>query len=388
VRLTCDFLYMCTGYYDYDGGYLPEWPDVERFSGQLVHPQEWPETLNYAGKRVVVIGSGATAVTLIPALAERAAHVTMLQRSPTYVVSRPTEDPLANWLRRRLSERLAHGLVRWKNVLIDMFFYQLMRRRPKMMKRVLVRQVQEELGPDYDVETHFTPRYNPWDERLCVAADGDLFEAIKANEVSVVTDHIETFTPAGIRLRSGRELEADIIVTATGLVMRLMKGIRLVVDGEPVELSKKLTYKGMMLSDVPNSALAIGYTNASWSLKCELIHRYVCRLLNHMDEHGYVQATPRHADPSVTPEPVVDFTSGYVQRALPSLPSQGSRPPWKLSGSSIKITCSTGLPSALARLTTAPWSSDALRVRALTIVVGYRITQLDVDWVQAGDEQR
>lgn len=330
VRLTCNFLYMCTGYYEYEAGYTPAWPGVADFSGRLVHPQQWPQTLDYAGKRIVVIGSGATAVTLVPALAEQAAHVTMLQRSPTYIVSRPEKDRLANWLRGRLPRRLAHGLVRWKNVLTDLFFYQLMRRRPEMMKQYLVRQVQEELGPDFDVATHFTPRYNPWDERLCLVPDGDLFAAIKRGAASVVTGHIETFTPTGIRLRSGRTLEADVVVTATGLVMRLMSGVEMVVDGVPVDLSERMTYKGMMLSDVPNSALAIGYTNASWTLKCELIHRYVCRLLNYMDEHGYVQATPRHTDPSVTPEPVIDFTSGYVQRALPRLPSQGSRPPWKL----------------------------------------------------------
>lgn len=330
ARLTCNFLYFCSGYYDYERGYTPQWPGMAQFRGQLVHPQHWPETLDYAGKKIVVIGSGATAVTLVPSLAEQAAHVTMLQRSPTYIVSLPTEDRIANWLRRRLPAPLAHGLIRWKNVLLSLFYYQLMRRRPQMMKRALVRQVQEELGPGYDVDTHFTPHYNPWDQRLCLVPDGDLFEAIKAGRASVVTDHIETFTPCGIRLRSGQELEAGIVVTATGLVMRLMSHVQLVVDGEPVDLAEKMTYKGMMLSDVPNSALAIGYTNASWTLKCELIHRYVCRLLNYMDEHGYVQATPRQSDPSVAPQPVVDFTSGYIQRALPFLPNQGSRWPWKL----------------------------------------------------------
>ena len=343
VRLSCNFLHMCSGYYRYDHGYMPEWPGMERYAGQLIHPQAWPEELDYAGKHVVVIGSGATAVTLVPALAEEARHVTMLQRSPGYVVTRPSRDPVADWLRRRLPARLAHGLARWKNLLVDMFYYQLMRRRPQMMKEYLIEQVQEELGPDFDVETHFTPRYDPWDERLCLAADGDFFQAIRAGKVSMVTDHIETFTRDGIRLRSGRELEADIIVAATGLVMRLMDGVELAVDGGPVALGERLAYRGLMLSDVPNLALSIGYVNASWTLRCELVHRYVCRLLNYMDEHGYVQATPRRRDPSITKEPAVNFTSGYVQRALPSLPSQGSRRPWRVYQNYLLDRLSLGL---------------------------------------------
>lgn len=330
VRLTCKFLYMCSGYYAYDRGYLPEWPGVAQFKGQIVHPQQWSEQLDYTGKRVVVIGSGATAVTLVPVMAERAAHVTMLQRSPTYIVAQPARDLIAGWLREHLPEQLAHGLVRWKNVLLSMLFYTLMRRKPEMAKRNLLKMVRAQLGPDYDVATHFTPRYNPWDQRLCLVPDGDLFAAITAGKASVVTDHIERFTPTGIRLRSGAELPADIIVTATGLVMKLMSGVQLVVDGTPVELGQTMNYKGMMLSDVPNLALSIGYTNASWTLKCELIARYVTRLLRYMDRHGYVQCTPRRTDPAVTAEPVVNFTSGYVQRALSTLPSQGSRRPWKL----------------------------------------------------------
>jgi cation diffusion facilitator CzcD-associated flavoprotein CzcO len=330
VRLTCSFLYMCSGYYEYEQGYMPNWPGVEQFAGQVVHPQHWPEQLDYAGKRVVVIGSGATAVTLVPAMAERAAHVTMLQRSPSYVTSLPARDSLADWLRGNLPQRLAHGLVRWKNVLSSMYYYNLMRRLPEVSKRYLIKLVREQLGPDYDVATHFTPRYNPWDERLCLVPDGDLFKAIRAGRASVVTDQIERFTPTGIRLRSGAELAADIVVTATGLVMRLMGGAQLVVDGAPVELARTISYKGMMFSDIPNLAAAIGYTNASWTLKCELTSRYVCRLLNHMDRRGYDQCTPRKIDPSIRAEPVINFTSGYVQRALPSLPSQGSRRPWKV----------------------------------------------------------
>ncbi|MDX1664390.1 MAG: NAD(P)/FAD-dependent oxidoreductase [Candidatus Promineifilaceae bacterium] len=329
VRLTCDFLYMCTGYYDYDRGYLPEWPSLEQFAGQVVHPQHWPEDLDYGGKRVLIIGSGATAVTLVPAMAEEAGHVTMLQRSPTYIATMPTQDAVADWLRAKLPERVAHDIIRWKNALRGIAYYSVMRWRPEMMKRVLVEQVQEELGEDYDVDTHFTPRYNPWDERLCLAPDGDFFEAIRSGAASVVTDRIERFTPTGVRLQSDREVEADIIITATGLVMKPTGGIETVVDGEPVKLPETMTYKGMMLSDVPNMAMAIGYTNASWTLKCELAHRYVCRLLAYMDEHGYVQCVPRR-DAGVEEEPLIDFTSGYVQRALHTLPSQGSQRPWKL----------------------------------------------------------
>jgi monooxygenase len=330
VRLTCSFLYMCSGYYEYEQGYTPEWPGLEQFAGRLVHPQHWPEELDYAGKGVVVIGSGATAVTLVPALAERAAHVTMLQRSPTYIVAQPAEDRVANWLRRRLPERIGYAAARWKHILLSMLFYNLMRWQPALMKRNLLKLVQAQLGPGYDVATHFTPRYNPWDQRLCLAPDGDFFKAVAAGKASVVTDRIEGFTPGGIRLRSGAELAADVVVTATGLVMRLLSGVQLVVDGAPVELARTMTYKGMMLDGVPNLAMAIGYTNASWTLKCELTSRYVCRLLNHMDRHGYARCTPRNSDPSIRPEPVLSFSSGYVQRALAELPSQGSRRPWKL----------------------------------------------------------
>jgi cation diffusion facilitator CzcD-associated flavoprotein CzcO len=330
ARFRCGFLYLCSGYYDYEHGYSPAWPGVEQFTGRMVHPQEWPQGLDYAGRQVIVIGSGATAVTLVPALAKQAAHVTMLQRSPTYVVSLPSQDSIANWMRRHLPSRIAYQLVRWKNVLSMMFYYSLMRRQPGKAKKNLIDLVRAELGPGFDVETHFTPRYNPWDQRLCFVPDGDLFDALKAGSASVETDTIETFTPTGIRLRSGKELPADIIVTATGLVMKLASGVQLVVNGQPVEFAQALSYKGMMFSDIPNLAAAIGYTNASWTLKCELISQYVCRLLNFMDKHGYIQCTPRNRDPDLTEEPIVNFTSGYIQRALPSLPHQGSKRPWKL----------------------------------------------------------
>ena len=330
ARFTCSFLFACTGYYDYTHGYTPEWPGMERFGGRIVHPQQWTPDIDYTGKRVVVIGSGATAVTLVPAMAERAEHVTMLQRSPTYVVTRPTRDRVADSMRRRLPERAAYALARWKNVLLGMFFYTLARRRPALMRKMILGGVQRQLGADFDVATHFSPRYNPWDERLCLVPDADLFKAIRSGKASVVTDHIESFTETGVQLRSGAHLDADLIVTATGLSLRLLSGVELVVDGRPVPLSSTMAYKGMMYSDVPNLASAFGYTNASWTLKCELTDEYVCRLLNHMERHGYTVCTPRR-DPSVSEEPVLDFTSGYVQRALDVLPRQGSRKPWRLN---------------------------------------------------------
>ena len=329
VQLTCNFLYLCTGYYDYESGYTPQWTGVERFRGTIVHPQKWPEDFDYAGKRVVVIGSGATAVTLVPAMAEHAAHVTMLQRSPSYIVSRPAEDKLAILLRRCLPDRAAYMLTRWKNVLSGTFFYGLARKRPSVFKWMVARGVRHELGERYDAK-HFTPPYNPWDQRLCLVPDSDLFRAMREGRVSVVTDQIGTFTEEGLLLKSGERLDADIIVTATGLVLKLFSGMQLVVNGAPVEMPRTLVYKGMMFSDVPNLAFAVGYTNASWTLKCDLIAEYVCRLLNHMDHHGYAVCTARVNDANIEEEPVIDFNSGYVLRALPALPRQGSKTPWRL----------------------------------------------------------
>lgn len=329
VRLTCNFLFMCSGYYDYAGGYMPDFPGADRFQGLLVHPQAWPQDLDYAGKRVVVIGSGATAVTLVPEMAKTAAHVVMLQRSPTYVVSRPAEDAAANWLRAKLPAKLAYAITRWRNVLFGMLFFNLARKRPEKVKAKIIEQVREHLGPDYDVETHFTPRYNPWDQRLCLVPDADLFDAIKAGAASVVTDHIDTFTERGLKLKSGRELEADVIVSATGLKLQLLSGLEVSVDGERVDMAKTMSYKGMMYSGVPNLASAFGYTNASWTLKCDLTCEYVCRLLNHMERTGTRQcvATP---DPTVGEAPWLDFSSGYVQRAIGQFPKQGVKKPWKL----------------------------------------------------------
>jgi len=330
VRFTCNFLFMCSGYYKYQEGYTPEFAGRENFEGQIVHPQKWPEDLDYAGKRVVVIGSGATAVTLVPEMAKKAAHVTMLQRSPTYVVSRPAQDPVANKLRRNLPSKLAYHLIRWRNVFWGMYFFQLSRRKPARVKQLILGGVRMALGPDYDIATHFTPRYNPWDQRLCLVPDGDLFNAIKENRASVVTREIDTFTKNGIRLKDGSELDADIIVTATGLVMQLMGGLEASVDGRAVDFSKTLNYKGMMFSDVPNLASSFGYTNASWTLKCDLTCGYVSRLINYMDRHGYRQCMPHNIDPSIEELPWLSFSSGYVQRAIAKMPKQGSKRPWRL----------------------------------------------------------
>ena len=328
-NMTCKFIYLCTGYYDYESGYTPEFEGIENYEGKVVHPQKWPHDLDYDGARVVVIGSGATAVTLVPAMAEKAAHVTMLQRSPTYIVNLPSRDKIAMWLKKHLPEKTAYGITRWKNVFISLGFYGLARVNPSFFKNMVAKGVRNQLGPEYDLK-HFTPSYNPWDQRLCLVPDADLFNSIRAGKASVVTDHIDRFTQRGIRLKSGKEIEADIIVTATGLKMKLMAGLELVVDGSTVDLSKTMAYKGMMYSDIPNLASAFGYTNASWTLKCDLTGEYVCRLINNMDSHGYAQCTPRRNDLSVTDEPVLTFTSGYVQRALPTLPRQGSKKPWRL----------------------------------------------------------
>jgi monooxygenase len=330
VEFACKFLYMCSGYYDYSEGYMPGWPEMERYRGSIIHPQKWPEDLEYGGQRVVVIGSGATAVTLVPAMARTAAHVTMLQRSPTYIVARPSEDVIANWLRKRLPARLAYAIVRWKNVLVGIYFYGLARRKPDYTKKGILDLVQKELGPDYDVEKHFSPRYNPWDQRLCLVPDSDLFAAIRSGKASIATDEIEAFTETGLRLRSGAEIEADIIVTATGLKLKLLGGMRVLIDGAPADLSRTLTYKGMMYSDIPNLASAFGYTNASWTLKADLTAEYVCRLLNYMNAGGYDFCTPRRRDPDLAEEPMVNFTSGYFLRSIASLPKQGSKKPWKL----------------------------------------------------------
>ncbi|WP_084419665.1 flavin-containing monooxygenase [Henriciella litoralis] len=334
-RLTCRFLYMCAGYYSYEGGYKPDFPGESTFEGDIVHPQAWPEGLDYAGKKVVVIGSGATAVTIVPEMAKAADHVTMLQRSPTYVVSRPAEDAFATKARKFLPSKVAYSLTRWKNVLFQMFFFNMARKRPEKVKERIVGMAQEQLGPDYDVATHFTPSYNPWDQRLCLVPDSDLFETIRSGKASVVTDHIETFTPGGIRLKSGEELEADIIVSATGLQLEFLGGMEVVVDGAPVKANETYGYRGIMFENVPNLFSTFGYTNASWTLKADLTSNFVTRLLQYMDKKNLVEARPI-ADGDLGEEPWLDFSSGYVTRALHKLPKQGTETPWKLHQNYLK----------------------------------------------------
>ncbi len=328
-RFHCNFLFMCSGYYDYDEGYTPEFPGADEFRGAIVHPQKWSEEIDYAQKRVVVIGSGATAVTIVPEMAKTAAHVTMLQRSPTYVVAAPAEDRFAIRLRRFLPSRLVHAIIRWRNVILGALFFWFCRRYPERAKAFILGRVRRAMGPDYDVARHFTPRYNPWQQRMCLVPNGDLFDEIKAGRASVVTDEIETFTEHGIRLRSGEELAADLVVSATGLKLQMLGGVEVAVDGKQVDFSKTLTYKGVMFGGVPNMALAVGYTNASWTLKCDLTCEYVCRLLNHMAKRGYAQCCPRPGDGDVEVGPLLDFTSGYIQRSIDSFPKQGAQAPWR-----------------------------------------------------------
>jgi monooxygenase len=330
LEYTCSFLYWCSGYYRYESGYTPDFAGVGDYSGRIVHPQRWTDDIDYAGKRVIVIGSGATAMTLVPEMAKTAAHVTMVQRSPTYVIALPSNDAIANFLRAKLPARLAYWLVRWKNVLFGMWFYDLCKRRPDKVKSHLLGLVRKQLGSTYDVERDFTPRYDPWDQRLCLITDGDLFEAINEGRASIETDTIETFTPKGLRLSSGKEIEADVIVIATGLALQMFGGANLVVDGQQVDLSKTLNYKGLMFSDVPNLAATFGYTNASWTLKADLIGQYVCRLLNTMAAKGRRIAVAHNDDPDMTAAPFVDFSSGYFQRSLHELPKQGTKAPWRL----------------------------------------------------------
>jgi len=331
VRFTCGFLMMCAGYYSYREGYTPEFPGIERFRGKVVHPQKWPEDLDYEGKKVVVVGSGATAMTLIPAMSRDVDHIVMLQRSPTYVVSRPDRDLIANTLRRILPETWAYAITRWKNVGLQQLLYRRTRTHPAQVKQKLLDMVRKELGPSFDVEKHFTPKYNPWDQRLCLVPNSDLFKAIRSGKASVVTDTIEAFTEKGIRLTSGQELEADIVVTATGLNLVVLGEMKFAVDGKPVEFSDTWTYKGMMYSDVPNLVCTFGYINASWTLRADLTSEYVCRLLNHMDRVGAAQVTPRlrPSDAGMPARPWIDdFSSGYMQRVMHRFPKQGDREPW------------------------------------------------------------
>jgi cation diffusion facilitator CzcD-associated flavoprotein CzcO len=336
VQLTCGFLFSCSGYYRYDHGYLPDFPGMDRFAGTLVHPQAWPEDLDVSGRSVAVIGSGATAITLVPALAAAGAQVTMLQRSPSYIASVPPRSPAAALLRTVLPARWAGPATRWFHAVMTQGMYQVSRRWPHLVRRALRKGLERELPPGYDIDTHFTPTYDPWDQRLCVVPDGDLFQAIRAGTATVVTDHIDTFTETGLRLTSGAELDADIIVTATGLELLFIGGIELAIDGEPVDVADRLAYKGMMLEGVPNFAMAVGYTNASWTLKCDLTCDYVTRLLNRMRDTARPQCMPVNRDPSVVPAPLLSLSSGYVQRAAAAFPKQGGTFPWQVHQSYLR----------------------------------------------------
>ena len=328
---TCSFLFMCSGYYSYKKGHTPEFAGRERFKGTIVHPQEWPTDLDYAGKRVVVIGSGATAVTIVPSMADKAAHVTMLQRSPTYMVSRPDHDELANRMRKVLPPKMAYNLTRFKNTWRQQLVYNKTRTDPDKVKQLLLGGIKMELGADYDIDKHFTPRYNPWDQRLCLVPNGDFFKAMREGKASVVTDHIASFTETGIQLKSGEHLDADIIVTATGLELVTLGEMDFFVDGNQVDFAKTWTYKGFAYSDIPNLASTFGYINASWTLRSDLTAEYVCRLLNHMRKKGVVQCTPRlrEQDRNMKERPWIDgFSSGYMQRMMHRMPRQGDHEPW------------------------------------------------------------
>jgi monooxygenase len=331
VPMSCNFLFLCCGYYRYDAGYTPVFPGIEHFGGRVVHPQFWTDDIDWKNKRVVVIGSGATAMTLVPALAREASHVTMVQRSPTWVVARPTEDPLARGLRGRLPKRWVHGIVRWKQVLLGLYVFNLCRRNPERAKKILLERVQAGLGREVDIAPHFVPRYSPWEQRLCLLPDGDLFREIRAGRVSLVTAEIASVTATGLKLQSGETVPADLIVTATGLELQAFGGITLDVDGRAVVPASMFNYKGVMFSDLPNFASCFGYSNASWTLKADLVCGFVCRLLNHMRRHGFVQCTPRIDGTAPAGLPWIDFSSGYFQRALDRFPKQGARAPWRLN---------------------------------------------------------
>ena len=329
LRLSCQHLLMCTGYYRYEAGYTPEFPGREQFKGELIHPQLWPENFDYTGKKVVVIGSGATAVTLVPAMTDKARHVTMLQRSPSYVINLPKEDVVSNVLRRFLPEKWVYRLARGRNVALQMVFFYLSKAFPDQVRKALLEKARRQLGQGFDMR-HFSPSYKPWDERVCAVPDGDLFKVLRQGKASVVTDHIDTFTETGIRLKSGQMLEADVIITATGLDLVLFGGMQVAVDGKPFDAAQSMGYRGIMLRDLPNAAVVLGYTNASWTLKTDLSSEYFCRLINHMDAISMRQCTPCNTTGEVKTAPFLNLNSGYIQRVAHKLPSQGDRAPWKL----------------------------------------------------------
>jgi len=328
--VTCDWLFGATGYYDYAAGYTPDFEGREDFEGTIVHPQLWPEDLDYAGKEVVVIGSGATAVTLIPAMADTAGHITMLQRSPSYVMPLPRKDPIANGLRKVLPEKAAYAVTRRLNIGRGRFIYNLCQRQPKLARRIIRTLNVKSLPEGYEVDTHFNPKYNPWDQRLCAVPDADLFRTIGKGKASVVTDKIVRFTKTGILLESGRELKADVIVTATGLKLQLFGGIEVSVDGEVKDAHEATVYKSLMLSGIPNLAFAFGYTNSSWTLKVDLVCEHLCKMLAYMDQHGYTTVVPVIDDPAMEKRPMLDFSAGYITRGLDEFPQQGTTGPWTI----------------------------------------------------------
>ena len=338
VKATCNFLMLCTGYYDYEKGYTPDFKGLENYKGQFIHPQKWTPDIVYENKEVIIIGSGATAVTLIPTMAEKTKHITMLQRSPSYILSRPLHDPFAKIVHKVLPAKAAHSLARWKNILLSMYLFRVSRKKPEAVKKFIKGEVKKVLGEEYDVETHFNPKYNPWDERLCAIPDNDLFHVIKEGRCTIVTDHIATFTEDGILLESGKELKADLIVSATGLIIKIAGGMKIKVDGQNIDISKLLNYKGVMLQNLPNIATIIGYTNASWTLKADLACAYVCRLIKYMDTKGYKSCVPKSEDKNPETVPVIDFSSGYIQRSLDKMPKQGKNYPWRLHQNYIKDT--------------------------------------------------
>ena len=344
VIIECQFILSCSGYYDYEAGYTPDFDGRDEFTGQVVHPQQWPQDLQYKDKHVVVIGSGATAVTLVPEMSKDTASMTMLQRSPTYIASVPQRDAMAETLRKWLPDSLVFRLTRWKRVLFQMYIYQLSRRKPKQLRHFLLQQVRKELGPNYDVATHFTPRYNPWDQRLCAVPDGDMFKAIREGRATVETDHIDRFNDDGILLQSGKQLKADIIILATGLNLKFGGGVQYSVDGKAIDFSQHYVYRGMMFSDIPNLGFVVGYTNSSWTLKADLSSHYMCRLLNQMQRSGRTSATPR-VNGAVGEEPLLDFDAGYVLRSREQFPKQGNRFPWKVYQNYLRDFFSLGYSS-------------------------------------------
>ncbi len=326
---TSRFLLGCTGYYNYDKGYLPEFKGIEQFKGKVVHPQHWPENLDYTGKKVVVIGSGATAITLVPAMADKAAHVTMLQRSPTYIASIPSVDPVSVMLKKFMPNSWVYSIGRARNIALQRLIFKLSKERPNAIKRLLLGATKARMGKNFDMK-HFTPSYNPWDQRLCVVPDGDLFKALKKGEASIVTEHIDTFEAKGIRLKNGELLEADIVITATGLDLQILGGVGVEVDGRPIEIGDVLSYKGVMMSNIPNFAMVFGYTNASWTLKADLASEFVCRVINHMDQKGYATVVPDATGVSADGAPMFDLDAGYMKRAADRLPKQGPKAPWTI----------------------------------------------------------